>query len=324
MGSFNVNGFYSHLPIEYGDEIGVVVCAQVKDSHINLALEPTVNLYPIMAPIYGKYGDSYTADDIDKDSYTAELFKQHTGFSIREFIDSNARNGNVSVSTPDNHNKFDDIPNYQKIISHLIADEYDTRSIISEEKLAKMDSSGREQYEKIIRYFENLNKNRLETTYCPIYEHKHVLEALIESGKKMHIYRDYSGDMVDISKDYDDVTKFISMIKNEKTNLFTSNVFDVDDEINIFDANKAFMHFNRHMREDLKNENNSFVLYRLAENIDYVRLKPEFIDAVYLDTGLNHMGGIYQVCRYGYQEYCVEDFMNLHKAMNNILEKKQH
>ena len=318
MGSFNVNGFYSHLPIECGDEIGVIVCAQVKTSHINLAIEPSINLYPIMAPVYGKYGDSFTIDDIDKDSYTAELFKQHTGFSIRQFIDSNVRNGNVSVSTPDNHNKFDDIPNYQKIISHLIADEYDTG--IYED----MDSSKREQYENIIRHFENLNKNRLETTYCPIYEHKCVLEALIESGKKMHIYKDYRGDMVDISKDYDDVTKFISMIKNEKTNLFTSNVFDVDDEINIFDANKAFIHFSRHMREDLKNENNSFVLYRLAENIDYVRLKPEFIDAVYLDTGLNHMGGIYQVCRYGYQEYCVEDFMNLHKVMNNILEKKQH
>lgn len=323
MGSFNINGFYSHLPIEYGDEIGVIVCAQVKTSHINLALDPTVNLYPIMAPIYGKYGDSFTIDDIDKDSYTAELFEQHTGFSIRQFIDSNARNGNVSVSTPDNHNKFDDIPNYQKIISHLIADEYDTQSIISEEKLAEMDSSGREQYESIIRYFENLNKNRLETTYCPIYEHKHVLEALIESGKKMHTYKDFKGDVVDISKDYDDVTKFISIIKNEKTNLFTSSVFDVDDELDIFDADLAFVHFNRHIREYLKNENNSFVLYRLAENIDYVRLKPEFIDAVCLDAGLNHMGGIYQVCRYGYQEYCLEDFTNLNKAMNNILEEKR-
>lgn len=323
MGSFNINGFYSHLPIEYGDEIGVIVCAQVKTSHINLALDPTVNLYPIMAPIYGKYGDSFTIDDIDKDSYTAELFEQHTGFSIRQFIDSNARNGNVSVSTPDNHNKFDDIPNYQKIISHLIADEYDTQSIISEEKLAEMNSSGREQYESIIRYFENLNKNRLETTYCPIYEHKHVLEALIESGKKMHTYKDFKGDVVDISKDYDDVTKFISIIKNEKTNLFTSSVFDVDDELDIFDADWAFVHFNRHIREYLKNENNSFVLYRLAENIDYVRLKPEFIDAVCLDAGLNHMGGIYQVCRYGYQEYCLEDFTNLNKAMNNILEEKR-
>lgn len=323
MGSFNVNGFYSHLPIEYGDEIGVIVCAQVKTSHINLALDPTVNLYPIMAPIYGKYGDSFTIDDIDKDSYTAELFEQHTGFSIRQFIDSNARNGNVSVSTPDNHNKFDDIPNYQKIISHLIADEYDTQSIISEEKLAEMDSSGREQYESIIRYFENLNKNRLETTYCPIYEHKRVLEALIESGKKMHTYKDFKGDVVDISKDYDDVTKFISIIKSEKTNLFTSSVFDVDDELDIVDADMAFVHFNRHIREYLKNENNSFVLYRLAENIDYVRLKPEFIDAVCLDAGLNHMGGIYQVCRYGYQEYCLEDFTNLNKAMNNILEEKR-
>ena len=322
MGSFNINGFYSHLPIEYGDEIGVIVCAQVKTSHINLALDPTVNLYPIMAPVYGKYGDSFTIDDIDKDSYTAELFKQHTGFSIRQFIDSNARNVNVSVSTPDNYNKFDDIPNYQKIISHLIADEYDTRSIISEEKLAKMDSSGREQYESIIRYFENLNKNRLETTYCPIYEHKRVLEALIESGKKMHTYKDFKGDVVDISKDYDDVTQFISIIKSEKTNLFTSSVFDVDDELDIVDADWAFVHFNRHIREYLKNENNSFVLYRLAENINYVRLKPEFIDAVCLDAGLNHMGGIYQVCRYGYQEYCLEDFMNLHKAMNNILEEK--
>ena len=323
MGSFNINGFYSHLPIEYGDEIGVIVCAQVKTSHINLALDPTVNLYPIMAPVYGKYGDSFTIDDIDKDSYTAELFKQHTGFSIRQFIDSNARNGNVSVSTPDNHNKFDDIPNYQKIISHLIADEYDTQSIISEEELAKMDSSGREQYESIIRYFENLNKNRLETTYCPIYEHKHVLEALIESGKKMHTYKDFKGDVVDISKDYDDVTKFMSIIKSEKTNLFTSSVFDVDDELDTFDADWAFVHFNRHIREYLKNENNSFVLYRLAENIDYVKLKPEFIDAVCLDTGLNHMGGIYQVCRYGYQEYCLEDFTNLNKAMNNILDGKR-
>ena len=82
MGSFNVNGFYSHLPIEYGDEIGVVVCAQVKDSHINLALEPTVNLYPIMAPIYGKYGDSFTIDDIDRDSYTAKLFEQFCRITI--------------------------------------------------------------------------------------------------------------------------------------------------------------------------------------------------------------------------------------------------
>lgn len=351
MGSFNINGFYSHLPIEYGDEIGVIVCVQVKDPHINLAVEPTVNLYPIMAPVYGKYGDSFTIYDIDKDSYTAELFKQHTGFSIRQFIDSNARNGNVSVSTPDNHNRIDDIPNYQKIISHLIADEYDTQSIISEDKLSEMDSSAREQYESIIKHFENLNRNRLETTYCPIYEHKHMLEALIESGKKMHIHEDFRGNIVDISKDYDDVTKFISIIKNEKSNLFTSSVFDVDDELNIFDCNTAFMHFNRylknennsfdlyrlvfdantafmrfnrHIRQDLKNENNSFVLYRLAENIDYVRLKPEFIDAVYLDTGLNHMGGVYQVCRYGYQEYCLENFMNLHNAMNNILEKKQH
>ena len=100
-------------------------------------------------------------------------------------------------------------------------------------------------------------------------------------------------------------------------------VFDVDDELDTFDADWAFVHFNRHIREYLKNENNSFVLYRLAENIDYVRLKPEFIDAVCLDAGLNHMGGIYQVCRYGYQEYCLEDFTNLNKAMNNILEGKR-
>ena len=52
-------------------------------------------------------------------------------------------------------------------------------------------------------------------------------------------------------------------------------------------------------------------------------MKSKFIDAVCLDASLNHMGGIYQVCKYGYQEYCLEDFMNLHKVMNNILEVKR-
>lgn len=323
MGSFNINGFHSHLPIQCGDEIGLIVCAQVKTDNINLALEPVVNLYPIMAPVYGKYGDSFIMDNVDRNSYTAELFKQHTGFSIEEFIDANARNGNVSVSTPDNHNQFDDIPGYQKIISCLITEPYEKPFSMTKEKLSEMEPSVREQYESIIKHFDDLDKERYNITYCPIYEHKRVLEVLIEAGKKLHNYKNWEGKIVDFSKDYDDVVKCISLIKNEKTNLFTRYLIDVDDELSELNADLVFTHFNQtHIMDYFKAQNNSFVLYRIADNIDYERLKPEFMDAIYLDSGLDHMGGIYQVCRYGYQEYCGTDFMNLHKVMNEILDEK--
>ena len=61
MGDFNKTGFFSHLPITYGDEIVMFVCANTKCGERGSEIDSTpinvtgIGLTPIAMPFFGIY-----------------------------------------------------------------------------------------------------------------------------------------------------------------------------------------------------------------------------------------------------------------------------
>ena len=84
MGSFNVNGFYSHLPIEYGDEIGIVLSnidkptfevfihAKINNKIISQLLYSTFNNIDEATQYYNKLEKYIT--DFDLEGIVNEMF----------------------------------------------------------------------------------------------------------------------------------------------------------------------------------------------------------------------------------------------------------
>lgn len=68
MGCFNRCGFYSHLPITYDDDIVCFICASHKyKNHETTPIAPFGVLEPICLPIFGKYDDYGSIENIIKD-----------------------------------------------------------------------------------------------------------------------------------------------------------------------------------------------------------------------------------------------------------------
>jgi hypothetical protein len=88
MGCFNKTGFFSHLPITYGDEIVMFVCA---DSYSrSCARDDTpisivgTGMTPIAPPFFGEY-DDYGAIEKVVDDANHQLFTKTFGMTLKEF-----------------------------------------------------------------------------------------------------------------------------------------------------------------------------------------------------------------------------------------------
>lgn len=89
MGSFNKTGFFSNLPIEYGDKVVVFLLVDTtKHGHQTdpTPISPTDEGYaPIALPFHGKYLDSGEIDDIEQDS-NSELLTKVCGKTPKELF----------------------------------------------------------------------------------------------------------------------------------------------------------------------------------------------------------------------------------------------
>lgn len=88
MGCFNKMGFYSHLPITYGDDIVMFICVDNTHSYESDANSIYIDTFysPYCLPIYGKYNDYGFIEDIVKDANT-NLLEKRFGQTIEEILD---------------------------------------------------------------------------------------------------------------------------------------------------------------------------------------------------------------------------------------------
>lgn len=89
MGCFNRSGFFSHLPLEHGDEMVAFVCCGSRNKHNrfdNCPIGVNSTLTPICLPIFGKYNDYGGIEDVVDDS-NYMFFKDKLQISIEWLID---------------------------------------------------------------------------------------------------------------------------------------------------------------------------------------------------------------------------------------------
>lgn len=79
MGCFNNHGFYSHLPIEHGDDIVLIPCYYLDYSgKTPECLSPSTiggTLLPLSFPLFGKYNDYGFIEDVEENFNTDALIK---------------------------------------------------------------------------------------------------------------------------------------------------------------------------------------------------------------------------------------------------------
>ena len=94
MGSFNIKGFSSNLPIGNLDEVAIFPCIVEKAPFYNYCSVIDNDLYchPISFPIYGKYSDYGEFCDYEKEA-NVEILEKHFGLSIEDIIQTFVRIG---------------------------------------------------------------------------------------------------------------------------------------------------------------------------------------------------------------------------------------
>ena len=116
MGCFNMVGFYSNLPIKANDEIVYFICAsycKLYDSHV---IEPSCIIEPICLPIFGKYNEYGSIDDIvcDINVQSIELALNMPMHEIVRIIENESFN---TINDSENND-------YKAILSKLLDSQY--------------------------------------------------------------------------------------------------------------------------------------------------------------------------------------------------------
>lgn len=101
MGCFNANGFFSRLPLQSGDDMVLIFCADLtRVGHRDgLPIEVADAYFPLNAPIYCKYNDygAVFEDTVVKNA-NAEYFEKSIGATCEELCEMIHEYGNMGIA----------------------------------------------------------------------------------------------------------------------------------------------------------------------------------------------------------------------------------
>lgn len=233
MGCFNLQGFYSNLPITYGTKTVALICAKYNGptDYLTEPLYATDYMEPICLPIFGEYNDYGTIEDIVP-SETTKLIEKLSGMAIDKFIENivcecNGVPYNVIVEATKEKNschyteegviKFFDAVLREK---SELSEWYENHEANKELK---------ESIRSILKYEEN----RLESvSLCVIFELQEVYDSIIEiskSKKSGYFWSTYK----ELEQVWDNNYKFCNIVKEKygaKLNMlhkhYTESIFN--------------------------------------------------------------------------------------------------
>lgn len=178
MGCFNATGFFSKLPLQSGDDMVLIFCADLtRTSHKdNLPIYVGELYAPLNAPIFCKYNDygAVFEDTVVKDA-NAEFFEKSIGVNCEELCNMIHEYGSINI---------EEITNIRAEMLEECGDsDYDKK------RIAELD-----KYDKILHTFLDgaYEKWRNKMGLVWIMEHRDVYEqiAKIGEGAVMDDWRD--------------------------------------------------------------------------------------------------------------------------------------
>ena len=356
MGCFNRSGFFSHLPLEYGDEMVAFVCFGSRNKHNrfdNCPIGVNSSLTPICLPIFGKYNDYGGIKDVVDDS-NYMFFQDKLQISIEWLIDFLHDKGTLTFNEVE---YFEEKKKKQELELQTVceADNIDVKKSNWEAVEEMKKSKDMEKYRSLLKtLFENYYGYYDWKDYYLVvtFEKKEIYDAIVDASKK---YGNLS--KVDISSIFDNKIETIEKLKalcdkyglkyNDKTfNLFIpfyrhdiildlffeleeSGSKDVDvlkKEIDDILGNKnAYDYYSSDFSSYLKisSENESgFQLYS-GFNHDWKNLKDSMVDMCYFHNAMNSIGAKYETSSYQGQDTYYDLSLAIINTMANVMEEKK-
>ena len=226
MGCFNKTGFFSHMPITYGDEIVLFVCADTLNGNTKRESTPidctSSGLVPVAMPFFGKYNDYGSIEDVVDDA-NHQYFTKKVGMTIEEFCDIMADQSGLSIESmteaiesikngDKDENKYHHgtIEDLEKGINML-----KTVFGFEPKKMTMRNSDNNNEVQAFLEkmYQDDLHRFNSASLVC-IMDHKSVYDKMVEVGKST-----YSEDWV-----------WYRPVKPEEAFDFTLNFIKISDE----------------------------------------------------------------------------------------------
>lgn len=356
MGCFNRSGFFSHLPLEYGDEMVAFVCCGSRNKHNrfdNCAIGVNSSLTPICLPIFGKYNDYGGIEDVVDDS-NYMFFKDKLQISIEWLVDFLHDKGTLTFNEVE---YFEEQKKKNELELQTVCEaaNVDVKKSDWEIEEEKKNAKNMAKYRSVLKtLFENYHGYYDWKDYyiAVTFEKKEIYDAIVEASKR---YGDLS--KINLSSIFDNKIETIEKLKalydkyglkyNDKTfNLFIpfykynitldlldslekSDSKDVDilkKEIDNILGNKNVYgyyssDFSSYLKISPENED-GFQLYS-DFNHDWKNLKDSMVDMCYFHNAMNRIGAKYEISSYQGQDTYYDLSLAIINAMANVMDKKK-
>lgn len=356
MGCYNRSGFFSHLPLENGDEMVAFVCFGSRNKHNrfdNCPIGANSTLTPICLPIFGKYNDYGGIKDVVDDSNYV-FFQDKLQISIEWLIDFLHDKGTLTFNELE-HFEEQKKKNELELQTVCEADNIDTKKSDWEIEEEKKDAKNMTKYRSILKtLFENYHGYYDWKDYyiAVTFEKKEIYDAIVDASKK---YGDFS--KINLSSIFDNKIETIEKLKalcgkygikydNKTFSLFEpcyKSEMTLSFLLSLDERNsKVADAFNKELDDILGNKNaygyyssdfssylkisqeneNGFQLFS-DFNHDWKNLKDSMIDMCYFHNAMNSIGAKYEISSYQGQDTYYDLSLAITNAMVNVIEEKK-
>ena len=339
MGCFNKTGFFSHLPIQYGDEIVLFVFADQSKAYkrSSCPIDPTGGgLTPICPPFFGKYNDYGGIENVVDDP-NHKYFTKVVGMTVDKFCDiihdlsgvtiKDLRDGIKKYTEKpesENHYHYETKDDFEKMLA-LYTKLFKVKefNIPMPKKDAGLDEETVRKIKETIEGLQKWENERIENSAITVgMEHKSVYDSLVAAGKANY-GKGWFKTPVSPEDAFDNSLKLYRMIKEEEGdemesfNPLTAGVesqFRTDDAYDHFFGIKTLLHDTVHI------DGCDFALYKDMKE-DFEEYKDVFVEFAYFISTFKRMCCMFDVSPYHNQEVSYEYLIPVFESILDTLKE---
>ena len=229
MGCFNRTGFYSHLPITYGDDIVVFMCADTSKLYNGKDSCPIsvigTGYVPIALPFFGKY-DDYGGIEKVVDDANHQYFTKTVGITFEEFSKlMHDMDGVTIASLKEDIKRYTEHPEEEEDYEWGLHNKKQCEkmlhifeSILAFEIEEFKPSSPKE--EELVKIYEEINKREKEShdevSIILTMEHRSIYDKMVEIGREHFFDFHYSRDeKVTPEEAFDNTARIIKYVSEK-------------------------------------------------------------------------------------------------------------
>lgn len=340
MGCFNKTGFLSHLPITYGDEIVVFICADQSKSHRRDSCPIGMTgggLTPICPPFFGKYNDYGGIEEVVDDP-NHKYFTEVMGMTVDKFLDVlHDLSGYTIKDFREGIKKYEENPEKENHYHNETKEDFERMLALytklfktKEFRLPKQrNGETNEAYEELKRVYSEMEaymNNRIENTAIVMtMEHKSVYDKMVEVGRE-HYFEGWYGQPTSPEDAFDNSLNLYHMIKEEEgEEMHAFNPLKVGVEASFYrggsDDYTKFFGIKACLHDTVTSGEVDYAIYN-DMNRDFADFKEGFVDYAYFLSSMHHMCIMFEASPYHNQEEGYEYIVPVYEKILEVLKGK--